>query len=111
DKTVAVEAFSFNNIVLIDEGHRGTSGTEWKRMRDILSEDGFAIEYSATFGQAIQAGNTALFNEYAKAILFDYSYRYFYNDGYGKEYRIFNIREAAHNQNREAYLVASLLAY
>lgn len=88
DKTIAVEAFSLNNIVFIDEGHRGTSGTEWKRLRDYLSEDGFAIEYSATFGQAIDAKDKDQFSEYAKAILFDYSYRYFYNDGYGKDYRI-----------------------
>jgi len=28
---------------------------------------------------------------YAKSILFDYGYRYFYEDGYGKDYRIFNL--------------------
>lgn len=28
---------------------------------------------------------------YTKNILFDYSYRYFYEDGYGKDYRIFNL--------------------
>ncbi|WP_314964398.1 hypothetical protein, partial [Bradyrhizobium cosmicum] len=26
DKTVSVEAFEGNNLVLVDEGHRGTSG-------------------------------------------------------------------------------------
>jgi hypothetical protein len=109
-KTVAVEAFGINNIVLIDEGHRGTSGTEWKRMRDTISEEGFAIEYSATFGQAIQSRDKQ-FSEYAKAILFDYSYRFFYNDGYGKEYRILNIRENAIEDNYQTYLVATLLAY
>ena len=30
DKTVAVESFESNNLVLVDEGHRGSSGVEWK---------------------------------------------------------------------------------
>ena len=31
---------------------------------------------------------TSLTAEYGKAIAFDYSYRHFYNDGYGKDFRI-----------------------
>jgi len=56
DKTVAVDSFEDNNLVFIDEGHRGSSGDEWKTNRDKLSVNGFAFEYSATFGQAISAG-------------------------------------------------------
>ena len=34
DKTIAVDSFESNNLVLIDEGHRGASGNEWKQRRD-----------------------------------------------------------------------------
>lgn len=133
EKTVAVEAFEGNNLVLVDEGHRGTgtAAGAWMSRRDALVRGGFAFEYSATFGQAVAKGLTvataeediqkkrakmlfetsslkkltafelarlALTTEdkrrarmiatreiYAKCILFDYSYKYFYEDGYGKE--------------------------
>lgn len=41
DKTVAVESFESNNLVLVDEGHRGSSGVEWKDKRDRICENGF----------------------------------------------------------------------
>ncbi|MFW8120726.1 hypothetical protein, partial [Klebsiella pneumoniae] len=61
DKTVAVEAFEGNNLVLIDEGHKGTgtAAGAWVRRGDKLTRDGFAFEYSATFGQAVSGGNNA----------------------------------------------------
>jgi hypothetical protein len=43
EKTVAVEAFEGNNLVLVDEGHRGTSGAEtgaWMQKRNQLCENG-----------------------------------------------------------------------
>ncbi|MBR0060107.1 MAG: hypothetical protein IJP68_01375, partial [Selenomonadaceae bacterium] len=48
-KTVSVDSFEQNNLVLVDEGHRGLSGVVWYDYRTRLSEDGFAFEYSATF--------------------------------------------------------------
>lgn len=115
EKTVAIDAFEGNNLVLVDEGHRGTSGTEvghWMQMRNRLCEKGFSFEYSATFGQAMKAsGNKALANEYAKCILFDYSYRYFYGDGYGKEYRILNLEDDSNEAYRMRYLTACLLTF
>lgn len=112
DKTVAVDSFEGNNLVLVDEGHRGSSGDEWKIKRDKLCETGFSFEYSATFGQAVRASNkTNLEHEYSKCILFDYSYKYFYNDGYGKDYRILNLEDDADEQIRKQYLTACLLAY
>jgi len=115
EKTVDVASFENNNLVLVDEGHRGSSGTEWKKMRDLLSECGFAFEYSATFGQAVSSASgpaqKELANEYGKCILFDYSYKFFYKDGFGKEYSILNLPD---NDNDEAvfrYLVACLLVY
>jgi len=57
EKTVAVDAFEGNNLVLVDEGHRGASaGGEgaWMKYRNALCEKGFSFEYSATFGQAVK---------------------------------------------------------
>ena len=113
DKTVAVESFEGNNLVLVDEGHRGTGGEVWKGYRNKLTEEGFSFEYSATFGQAIAAqsgaNRTALLEEYGKATLFDYSYRYFYNDGYGKDYRIMNMSSWDDEEKLNMYLTAYLL--
>ena len=71
DKTVAFDAFEGNNLVLVDEGHRGASGGTagtWMRARNALCEKGFSFEYSATFQQAI-TGNRELTDLYAKNIL------------------------------------------
>ena len=114
DKTVAVDSFEDNNLVFIDEGHRGSSGDIWKINRDKLSANGFAFEYSATFAQAINSSTgkkkTDLENEYSKAIIFDYSYKYFYNDGYGKDYSILNLSEDR-DEVKQTYLTASLLSF
>ena len=115
DKTVAVEAFEQDNLVLIDEGHRGVAGDEWKDRRDVLSKAGFAFEYSATFGQAVSASAGAkrqsLLTEYSKSILFDYSYRWFHRDGYGKDYYILNVPEHRDDTYTRKYLTGSLLAF
>ena len=114
DKRVAVESFEENNLVFIDEGHRGAKGEIWKINRDKLSKEGFAFEYSATFAQAINSSGgkkrLELENEYAKAIIFDYSYKYFYNDGYGKEYAILNLSDDS-DSIKQTYLTASLLSF
>lgn len=161
DKTVAVDAFEGNNLVLVDEGHRGTgtAAGAWMARRDALVRGGFAFEYSATFGQAVAKGMTVataeediqkkrakmLFNTtslrslddgqkaqlllsaedkrraritatreiYAKCILFDYSYKFFYEDGYGKESLILNMSGEAYEQadNARKYFTACLLSY
>jgi hypothetical protein len=112
-KTISVEAFESSNLVLIDEGHRGVSSGEegeWMRFRNALCERGFSFEYSATFGQAVK-GNGPLQNLYAKAVLFDYSYRFFYADGYGKDYHILNLDDETEQNKLEPYLTACLLAF
>ena len=157
DKTVAVAAFAGRNLVLVDEGHRGTSGDAWMKRREALIGDGFAFEYSATFGQAVAKGKTiqeqeidliknkakmyfnsrnlnhldaeqraivslnpaeqraakqtAMFETYAKAVLFDYSYKYFYADGYGKESLILNMDDAGYELHGDLYLTACLLSF
>ena len=115
DKTVAIDSFEGNNLVLVDEGHRGSSGKElgqWMDARRRLCEHGFSFEYSATFGQAMKAsGNKTLEQEYAKCILFDYSYKYFYRDGFGKDYRILNLADDSDEDKRRLYLTACLMAF
>jgi len=82
--------------VFVDEGHKGT-GTDagvWKTVQKALSADGLMFEYSATYAQAIAAaGNnsTALIAEYGKSVVFDYSYRHFHGDGYGKDFSVLNL--------------------
>ncbi len=161
DKTVAVEAFEGNNLVLVDEGHRGTgtAAGAWMSRREALVRGGFAFEYSATFGQAVAKGLTVLKAEeetrkkkakilfettnlkklndtqkqqltltsedkrrartmatreiYAKSILFDYSYKFFYEDGYGKESLILNLKDEDYTQEDTArqYFTACLLSF
>lgn len=152
--TVAVDRFlDLNKLVLVDEGHRGSSGDQWLARRQKLIGDGFAFEYSATFGQAVKDGKTtkdclfdiqtkigkekgiskkaevqkiptsfadkqdakqkAVFETYAKCVLFDYSYKFFYADGYGKEFSILNMKEEDYGvaDNDRKYFVASLLSF
>lgn len=112
EKTVSVDAFEGNNLVLVDEGHRGAGGEEWMDKRNRLCENGFSFEYSATFGQAMKAsGRREMLHQYAKCILFDYSYKYFYSDGYGKEYSILNLAQEQHEEQRQLYLTACLFAF
>jgi hypothetical protein len=161
DKTVAVETFDGNNLVLVDEGHRGTgtAAGAWMSRREALVRGGFAFEYSATFGQAVAKGLTVLKAEeelqkkkakalfdttnlkklddgqmrhltltgedkrkartmatreiYAKSILFDYSYKIFYEDGYGKESLILNLKDEDYAQEDIArqYFTACLLSF
>ena len=92
-QTIAVRSLGRDNLLLVDEGHRGTSSgkedaTQYSR-RQQLAENGFIFEYSATFKQAVTG--TDFEDIYARGILFDYSYRWFYEDGFGKDYQITNL--------------------
>ncbi|MDA3822994.1 MAG: DEAD/DEAH box helicase family protein, partial [Bacteroidales bacterium] len=126
EKTVAIDSFETDNLVLVDEGHRGAGGKEWMAKRNQLCADGFSFEYSATFGQAIKATTGAedptekgrekskkyqLIQLYGKCILFDYSYKYFHEDGYGKDHLILNLAQEQLDEQRQLYLTACLLAF
>ncbi|MDI6787227.1 MAG: DEAD/DEAH box helicase family protein [Planctomycetota bacterium] len=112
--TVETEYFAGKNLVLIDEGHKGQTSEEqkWKITREEIGKDGFIFEYSATFGQVIGPFDTELLNEYSKAIIFDYSYKYFYNDGYGKDFYVYNLSERSFQEkSRDLILTANLLSF
>ncbi len=93
--TFSTDQFGSKNLLLVDEGHKGYKSDErtWIKIRDNLSKDGFCFEYSATFGQAINS-DKELIGIYSKSIIFDYSYRYFYNDNYGKDFFILNLNKS-----------------
>ena len=111
-ESVAVETFEGRNLIFVDEGHKGSSieARAWRTVRNALADNGFTFEYSATFGQAL-AGNDALIAEYGKAIAFDYSYRHFYNDGYGKDFNILNLQEETGDDRTDTLLLANLLSF
>ena len=111
-ESVPVEAFQGNNLIFVDEGHKGSGGEAWRKVRDALGETGFTFEYSATFGQALAAAkDDALIEEYGKAIAFDYSYRYFYGDGYGKDFTILNLQRETTAELTDVLLLANLLSF
>jgi hypothetical protein len=178
-ESVEISTLEGNNLVFVDEGHKGMQGAEWKSNREALARDGFLFEYSATFGQAIgdridrsekvkneypryneqvallgldkevrdkvfniNKNNTYinmskyqldkklenmdisdykksqikqfhvnLLEEYSKAVIFDYSYRYFYHDGYGKDYNILNLKDSQLKEYNFRYMLANLLSF
>ena len=112
--SVPVEAFEGNNLIFVDEGHKGASSEagKWIGFRDTLAETGFTFEYSATFGQAMTAArDDDMTREYGKAVLFDYSYKYFYGDGFGKEFEVLNLQAETSPEQATILLLANLLAF
>ena len=109
-KRVAVSDFGDNNLVLVDEGHLGASGKVWRERRAELARGGFAFEYSATFNQIV-AKDEGLRDAYGKCLLFDYPYRAFHADGYGKDYAIANLPQGAADENSDMYLLGCLLSF
>lgn len=112
--TIATRSLGDQNLLLVDEGHRGMSGKEegaWFTRRSDLCAKGFTFEYSATFEQAVQASGSSTFeNSYAKTVVFDYSYRWFYEDGFGKDYQILNLPESF-EETQSMYMTACLLKF
>jgi hypothetical protein len=111
---VEVDSFEGKNLVLIDEGHKGQATEEktWKNLREKLGNTGFIFEYSATFGQVIGPKDKDLLEEYSKAIIFDYSYKYFYTDGYGKDFYVYNLSEKSFQEKfRDLILTGNLLSF
>jgi hypothetical protein len=102
--SVPVTDFEGPNLVLVDEGHKGTTTAsdlkEERRWRDVRAAlvdgtaggRGLTLEYSATFAQVTE-NNDDLFNEYARSIVFDYPYARFHADGYGKDFSIMNLKQ------------------
>ncbi|HOM27516.1 MAG TPA: DEAD/DEAH box helicase family protein, partial [bacterium] len=113
--TLPVETFEGKNLMFVDEGHKGRKSEEqkWAKLRDKLSENGFVFEYSATFAQILSKKNKETLKEYSKSIIFDYSYKYFYLDGYGKDFKVLNVNETKLSDKdfQETMFVANLLSF
>lgn len=112
--TVDVAAFEENNLVLVDEAHNAQGGDTQKPYRDRLSRRGFCIEYSATLGQAVDNANgsdNSLLREYGVSTIFDYSYKHFYHEGYGKEFETCNIDVEPDDPNMFIYEVGGLMGF
>ncbi len=122
--TLPVDVFEGRNLVFVDEGHKGKRSEEqkWARLRNELAQNGFVFEYSATFGQILSEQNQETLKEYAKSIVFDYSYKYFYLDGYGKNFSVLNVRHPVPSERpskrgeweqkfQEGMFVANLLSF
>ncbi len=110
-KRVAVADFGGDNLVLVDEGHLGASGKVWRERRKELSRGGFTFEYSATFNQIAGKKDDDLLHAYGKCLLFDYAYRRFHADGYGKDYAISNLPHGLEDENSGMYLLGCLLTF
>lgn len=182
-ESIEISSLENNNLVFVDEGHRGSTGDIWKSNRDEIAKKGFIIEYSATLGQAVEKRidqsnkwknesdyynqkveeinlnenikkeifqinkndtyikiskymleqklvkyldedeinniqvNQVLdcyesnFENYSKSIIFDYSYKYFHGDGYGKDYNILNLKSENVLDYNEIYLLGNLLSF
>jgi len=97
--SLPTSVFEGPNLLLVDEGHKGTATKRdreaeraWRDIRAALVRDGgFTLEYSATFAQVTES-DEQLLNEYARAIVFDYGYRRFHADGYGKDFGVVNLQ-------------------
>jgi superfamily II DNA or RNA helicase len=113
--SLPVETFEGKNLIFVNEEHKGKKSDDqkWAKLRNKLIEKGFAFEYSATFGQILDKNNTDILKEYSKAIIFDYSYKYFYLDGYGKDFWVFNIEESKKFSKdfQEITFIANLLDF
>ena len=116
-ETFATEEFESRNFVMVDEGHLGAGSGEggaWRSRRKQLCSDGFSTEYSATFEQAVMnkdAIEAKIDQEYAKSIIFDYSYRRFHADGYGKEWQNHMILGISGGEQQFVFLTAAMLTF
>jgi superfamily II DNA or RNA helicase len=115
--TLPIETFEGKNLIFVDEGHKGNKSEDqkWAKIRKELGKNGFVFEYSATFGQILSENNKETLKEYAKSIIFDYSYKHFYLDGYGKDFFVLNLKKSKINLKESKYqdliFVANLLSF
>jgi hypothetical protein len=84
---------------------------KWREIRTALVGDrGFTFEYSATFAQITET-NDELLNEYGKITSFDYGYKHFWEDGYGKDYRVVNLKREGAYDTDELLLAGLVVLY
>lgn len=125
-ESIAVDQFKGPNLLLVDEGHKGTKGDDtteraWRAIREALAggderfsiKPGFTFEYSATFAQ-MAAIDATLSDEYAKAAIVEFAYGRFWKDGYGKDFRVLNAQTGANADSQattDLVLAVGLLSF
>jgi hypothetical protein len=70
-------------------------------------------QLTLTYDDKRKARTMATREIYAKSILFDYSYKFFYEDGYGKESLILNLKDSDYEDEdiKRQYFTACLLSF
>ncbi len=111
--TMDYRSFKNNNLILVDEGHRGSKSEDgtWINMRKNIAVEGFTFEYSATFQDVMDKESKDFSSEYKKSILFNYSYKYFYSEGFGKEYDISNLPESDDESSKDYIMLGNLISF
>jgi hypothetical protein len=115
-ESIEITEFGDHNLVLVDEGHKGQQSEDrkWMLIREALAKNGLTLEYSATFGQVIKSDKEGDASRelitYSKAILFDYSYKFFHDDYYGKDFRLLNLKDNYDN-NIETVMLANTVSF
>ena len=103
-----------NNVLFVDEGHKGLGGEVWLDYRNRLSEEDLFLSIRQLLSRPLKGEKSkdeeSIIDIYGKSII-DYSYKYFYNDMYGKEYRIYNLEEDENEKENILYLTGCLLTY
>lgn len=122
--SLSTDAFAGPNLLLTDEGHKGAASgdkdsTNWRARRDALrgahpeyaveGGAGFEIEYSATFAQVAHQEADA-YDDYTSCTAFDYGYRRFHDDGFGKSPRRL-VTEDKDDAARDSLLTAAMVAF
>jgi hypothetical protein len=120
--SVCTDQYAGPNLLLVDEGHKGSDGgadgeSAYRARRQALSGQhanfpvegglGFEFEYSATFAQ-VAAMDVERFDEYACCTVFDYGYRRFHEDGFGKTPKSLVAKD---DDSRDLVLTAALVAF
>ncbi len=120
--SVCTDQYAGPNLLLVDEGHKGSDGgndgeSAFRARRQALvgtheaypveGVPGFEFEYSATFAQ-VAAMDSDRFNEYARCTVFDYGYRRFHEDGFGKTPKSLVAKD---DDARDLVLTTAMLAF
>lgn len=88
-----------NNLILIDEWHKSIQwwkdSSVQKKIRDLIwiKENSFTFEYSATYWQAVSNSDEFIQSEYSNSIIWNYSYKFFKDDNYGKNFILNNVSD------------------
>ena len=102
-----------NNLIFVDEGHSGIwnsikEGIQKRRREVLRNKNSFTFEYSATYAQSVGKAGENEKLEYYTSIIWNYSFKFFYGDNYGKGIRAKTIESET---GEETQVVEALLSF